>query len=223
MRWLQSFRWPVKLAMLVIALLAVIAIGSGCWLPWDPAAIDLQQRLLPPGAAHWLGTDHLGRDIFSRLLAATRVSLGAVMACLLLVLLIGLAVGGSAGLLGGRAAEQLVLGDISTGASNDISRATQLARKMVGTYGMSEQLGNVAFDAGHDEVFIGKSMAQTRPYSEKTAAEMDGEIRRIMDDAYARCTAILEQYRPQLVEVAEYLLANETMTAEEFEKVFRTE
>ena len=128
-----------------------------------------------------------------------------------------------AGLLGGRAAEQLVLGDISTGASNDISRATQLARKMVGTYGMSEQLGNVAFDAGHDEVFIGKSMAQTRPYSEKTAAEMDGEIRRIMDDAYARCTAILEQYRPQLVEVAEYLLVNETMTAEEFEKVFRTE
>ena len=128
-----------------------------------------------------------------------------------------------AGLLGGRAAEQLVLGDISTGASNDISRATQLARKMVGTYGMSEQLGNVAFDAGHDEVFIGKSMAQTRPYSEKTAAEMDGEIRRIMDDAYARCTDILEQYRPQLVEVAEYLLANETMTAEEFEKVFRTE
>ena len=128
-----------------------------------------------------------------------------------------------AGLLGGRAAEQLVLGDISTGASNDISRATQLAQKMVGTYGMSEQLGNVAFDAGHDEVFIGKSMAQTRPYSEKTAAEMDGEIRRIMDDAYARCTAILEQYRPQLVEVAEYLLANETMTAEEFEKVFRTE
>ena len=128
-----------------------------------------------------------------------------------------------AGLLGGRAAEQLVLGDISTGASNDISRATQLARKMVGTYGMSEQLGNVAFDAGHDEVFIGKSMAQTRPYSEKTAAEMDGEIRRIMDDAYARCTAILEQYRPQLVEVAEYLLANETMTAEEFEKVFRME
>ena len=128
-----------------------------------------------------------------------------------------------AGLLGGRAAEQLVLGDISTGASNDISRATQLARKMVGTYGMSEQLGNVAFDAGHDEVFIGKSMAQTRPYSEEAAAEMDGEIRRIMDDAYARCTAILEQYRPQLVEVAEYLLANETMTAEEFEKVFRTE
>ena len=81
-----------------------------------------------------------------------------------------------------------MLGDISTGASNDISRATQLARKMVGTYGMSDRMGNVAFDAGHDEVFIGKSMAQTRPYSEETAAEMDQEIRRIMDEAYGRCT-----------------------------------
>ena len=126
-----------------------------------------------------------------------------------------------AGLLGGRAAEQLVLGDISTGASNDISRATQLARKMVGTYGMSEQLGNVAFDAGHDEVFIGKSMAQTRPYSEETAAEMDQEIRRIMDEAYGRCRKILEQYRPQLDQVAQFLLQHETMTAQEFEAVFR--
>ena len=128
-----------------------------------------------------------------------------------------------AGLLGGRAAEQLVLGDISTGASNDISRATQLARKMVGTYGMSEQLGNVAFDAGHDEVFIGKSMAQTRPYSEETAAEMDQEIRRIMDEAYGRCREILERYRPQLDQVAQFLLQHETMTAQEFEDVFRRE
>ena len=128
-----------------------------------------------------------------------------------------------AGLLGGRAAEQLVLGITPPGPPQHPPPPPPARPKMVGTYGMSEQLGNVAFDAGHDEVFIGKSMAQTRPYSEKTAAEMDGEIRRIMDDAYARCTAILEQYRPQLVEVAEYLLANETMTAEEFEKVFRTE
>ena len=125
-----------------------------------------------------------------------------------------------AGLLGGRAAEQLVLGDISTGASNDISRATQLARKMVGTYGMSEQLGNVAFDAGHDEVFIGKSMAQTRPYSEKTAAEIDEEISRIIGEAYARCLAILEENRARLVTVAEYLLAHETMSAADFEAVF---
>ena len=127
-----------------------------------------------------------------------------------------------AGLLGGRAAEQLVLGDISTGASSDISRATQMARKMVGTYGMSDRMGNVAFDAGHDEVFIGKSMAQTRPYSEETAAEMDQEIRRIMDEAYGRCREILEQYRPQLDQVAQFLLQHETMTAQEFEDVFRT-
>ena len=123
-------------------------------------------------------------------------------------------------LLGGRAAEKLVLGDISTGAANDIQRATALARKMVGTYGMSEKLGTVAFDTGHDEVFIGKSMAQTRAYSEKTAAEMDEEIRRIIDEAYERCEEILQQYRPQLTEVAEYLLAHETMTGEEFEKIF---
>ena len=128
-----------------------------------------------------------------------------------------------AGLLGGRAAEQLVLGDISTGASNDISRATQMARKMVGTYGMSDRMGNAAFDAGHDEVFIGKSMAHTRPYSEKTAAEMDQEIRRIMDEAYGRCRKILEQYRPQLDQVAQFLLQHETMTAQEFEDVFRSQ
>ena len=123
-------------------------------------------------------------------------------------------------LLGGRVAEKLVLGDISTGASNDIQRATSLARKMVGTYGMSEKIGAVAFDTGHDEVFIGKSMAQTRTYSEKTAAEMDGEIRRIIDEAYARCEEILQRYRLQLDEVAEYLLAHETMTADEFARVF---
>ena len=128
-----------------------------------------------------------------------------------------------AGLLGGRAAEQLVLGDISTGASSDISRATQMARKMVGTYGMSDRMGNVAFDAGHDEVFIGKSMTQTRPYSEETAAEMDQEIRRIMDEAYGRCREILERYRPQLDQVAQFLLQHETMTAQEFEDVFRRE
>ena len=97
-----ALRWPVKLAWLIIVLLAVIALTSSWWLPYDPLAIDLPQRLLPPGGAHWLGTDHLGRDIFSRLLAATRVSLGAVLACLLLVLLLALALGGSAGLLGGR-------------------------------------------------------------------------------------------------------------------------
>ena len=123
-------------------------------------------------------------------------------------------------LLGGRAAEQLMLGDISTGASNDIQRATSLARRMVGTYGMSEKLGTVAFDAGSDEVFIGKSMGHTRPYSEKTAAEMDGEIRAIIDEAYQKAQDILRTYQKQLTEIAEYLLANETMSGDVFESFF---
>ena len=125
-----------------------------------------------------------------------------------------------AGLLGGRAAEEMMLGDISTGASSDIQRATAIARKMVGTYGMSSRLGNVAFDAGTDEVFIGKSMAHTRPYSEKTAAEMDAEIRAIIDEAYEKCREILARYKTELTAVAEYLLEHETMSAEEFETVF---
>ena len=123
-------------------------------------------------------------------------------------------------LLGGRAAEEMMLGDISTGASSDIQRATAIARKMVGTYGMSEKLGNVAFDAGTDEVFIGKSMGHTRPYSEQTAAEMDTEIRAIIDSAYDRCRAILAESKPQLEAVAAYLLEHETMDAEVFESYF---
>ena len=123
-------------------------------------------------------------------------------------------------LLGGRAAEEMMLGDISTGASSDIQRATAIARKMVGTYGMSEKLGNVAFDTGSDEVFIGKSMGHARPYSERTAAEMDTEIRAIIDSAYDRCRTILAESKPQLEQVAAYLLEHETMDAETFEHCF---
>ena len=123
-------------------------------------------------------------------------------------------------LLGGRAAEEMMLGDISTGASSDIQRATAIARKMVGTYGMSEKLGSVAFDAGTDEVFIGKSMGHTRPYSEQTAAAMDTEIRAIIDTAYDRCRTILAESKPQLEAVAAYLLEHETMDAEVFESYF---
>ena len=113
-----------------------------------------------------------------------------------------------------------MLGDISTGASSDIKRATAIARKMVGTYGMSAKLGSVAFDAGTDEVFIGKSMGHTRPYSEQTAAEMDAEIRAIIDEAYGKCREILAKYKEQLTEIAEYLLENETMDAETFNSCF---
>ena len=122
-------------------------------------------------------------------------------------------------LLGGRAAEKLMLGDISTGASNDIERASHIARKMVTAYGMSEKLGSIAFESGHDEVFIGKTMGQTRSYSEKTAAEIDDEVKAIIDRAYARCEEILTARREALTAVAEYLLAYETMTGEEFERM----
>ena len=126
-------------------------------------------------------------------------------------------------LLGGRAAEELMLGDISTGASNELQRATAIARKMVGTYGMSKRLGHVSFNTGSDEVFIGKSMGHTRPYSEKIAAEMDDEIQQILADGYARCTEILKRDREKLQTVANFLLEHETMTAEEFETVFAAE
>ena len=122
-------------------------------------------------------------------------------------------------LLGGRAAEKLMLGDISTGASNDIERASHIARKMVTAYGMSEKLGSIAFESGHDEVFIGKTMGQTRSYSEKTAAEIDDEVKAIIDRAYARCEEILTARREVLTAVAEYLLAHETMTGEEVERM----
>ena len=122
-------------------------------------------------------------------------------------------------LLGGRAAEKLMLGDISTGASNDIERASHIARKMVTAYGMSEKLGSIAFESGHDVVFIGKTMGQTRSYSEKTAAEIDEEVKAIIDRAYARCEEILTARREALTVVAEYLLAHETMTGEEFERM----
>ena len=122
-------------------------------------------------------------------------------------------------LLGGRAAEKLMLGDISTGASNDIERASHIARKMVTAYGMSEKLGSIAFESGHDEVFIGKTMGQTRSYSEKTAAEIDDEVKAIIDRAYARCEELLTARREALTAVAEYLLAHETMTGEEFERM----
>lgn len=122
-------------------------------------------------------------------------------------------------LLGGRAAEKQMLGDISTGASNDIERATHIARKMVTAYGMSETLGSIAFESGHDEVFIGKTMGQTRSYSEKTAAAIDEEVKAIIDRAYARCEEILSAQRDALTAVAEVLLRQETLTAEEFEQI----
>ena len=123
-------------------------------------------------------------------------------------------------LLGGRVAEKLCLGDISTGAGNDIQRATDIARKMVAVYGMSEAIGSVAFEGGHDEVFIGRTMSQGRSYSEAIAAQIDEEIRRVVDGAFRRCEEILTEKRKVLDAVAAYLLENETMERETFLEVY---
>ena len=118
-------------------------------------------------------------------------------------------------LLGGRVAEALFIGDISVGASNDIERATKLAKDMVARYGMCERVGTVAYlDDG--EVFIGRDYQTTKSYSEKVAATIDDEVKLLIDKAYARCHEILSGDRDKLMAVVDYLLANESMTGEQF-------
>ena len=121
--------------------------------------------------------------------------------------------------LGGRVAEQLVLGDISTGASNDLQTATSIARSMVMKYGMSDRLGAISYDSDQ-EVFIGRSMSQARAYSEEVAGLIDEEIKALLDSAYARCQEILSQHQEELERTAQYLLEFETMSAEDFKLVF---
>ncbi len=122
--------------------------------------------------------------------------------------------------LGGRVAEQLVLGDISTGASSDIQKASSIARNMVTKYGMSEKLGTIAYTSESNEVFIGRTMAQSRSYSEEIAGLIDEEVKSIVDTAYRRCEDILSQHRSQLELTAQYLLHHEVMSGETFQKVF---
>ncbi len=119
-------------------------------------------------------------------------------------------------LLGGRTAEKLVLNDISTGASNDIQRASGIARAMVTKYGMSDVLGPISFESDSGEVFLGRDFAQTKSYSEKIAAIIDDEVKGIIDDSYARCEKILTENMDLLTITAEYLLAHETMDGETF-------
>ena len=122
-------------------------------------------------------------------------------------------------LLGGRVAEELVLGDISTGASNDLQNATAIARSMVMKYGMSEKLGAISYDSDQ-EVFIGRSMSQTRAYSEEVAGRIDEEIKALLDGEYRHCREILRSHLDELERTAQYLLEFETMSAEDFELVF---
>jgi len=123
-------------------------------------------------------------------------------------------------LLAGRVAEQLVLDDISTGASNDIQRATSIARSMVTKYGMSEALGTVFYDSEQEEVFIGRDMGHTKAYSEEIAARIDNEIRKIIDDSYGKCTQLLKDNLDRLHVVAQALIEKEKIDGEEFERLF---
>ena len=126
-------------------------------------------------------------------------------------------------LLGGRVAEKLTMDDISTGASNDIERATSVAKSMVTKYGMSDLIGPINYSSGQQEIFLGRDMVETDAISENVAAKIDEEIRRIILEAYAKCEDILKEHMDQLSAVGEYLIRNETMDGDAFEKMFNGE
>lgn len=127
------------------------------------------------------------------------------------------------GLLGGRVAEALVIGDVSTGASNDIERATEIARSMVTKYGMSDKLGPIAFGDQSNEVFLGKDFNHVRNYSESVASQIDEEIERIVKDAYSRTKEILSEHIDKLHAVAQALLKEEKIDGKEFEAIMKGE
>lgn len=126
------------------------------------------------------------------------------------------------GLLGGRVAEEVVLDDVCTGASNDIERATALARDMVTKYGMS-RLGAISFGGDNDHVFLGRDLTTQRNCSDDTAAKIDAEIKRIIDEAYARAKSILEEHKQELVKVSDYLIEREKLSADEFDSIMKGE
>jgi len=122
-------------------------------------------------------------------------------------------------LLSGRAAESIVFGDICTGASNDIERATETARNMVTKYGMSDELGPIAFGTGHDEVFLGKDYGNVRNYSETVAAKIDLEVEKIISNAYEKAITLLKGNISKLKDVAEYLIEHEKMDGDKFKEI----
>ena len=123
-------------------------------------------------------------------------------------------------LLGGRVAEALILNDISTGASNDIERATQIARSMVTKYGMSDRIGTLTLGSSQNEVFLGRDFAQSKEYSEETAAIIDEEVKKIVDKAYNEAKQILTEHIDKLHAVAGILLEKEKIESDEFEQIF---
>ena len=125
-------------------------------------------------------------------------------------------------LLGGRVSEALILGDVSTGASNDLERATKLARDMVTRYGMSDVIGPLSLESGSHEVFLGRDYSSARAYSETVAAQVDEEIKRIVNDGYARCEAILSCHEDQLHLLAQYLIKHEKIDGDTFKRLLET-
>lgn len=124
------------------------------------------------------------------------------------------------GLLGGRAAEELVFNDITSGASNDLERVTRMARTMVTRLGMSDLLGPMVYGQKEELIFLGREISEQRDYSEAVAEQIDQEVRSIVNNAYEKAKDILAQYRDKLDEVAHHLLEVETLTREEFEEIF---
>ena len=124
------------------------------------------------------------------------------------------------GLLGGRVAEKLILGDISTGAKNDIDRASSIARAMVMEYGMSDEIGTISYGSGHDEVFLGRDLGKSRDFSEEIGARIDKEIKRFIDEAYDKAYELLRENTSKLHAVAQALMEKEKLDADEFEKIF---
>lgn len=122
--------------------------------------------------------------------------------------------------LGGRIAEELIFGDITTGASQDIKQASQMARAMVTQYGMSEKVGMIHYGSDEDEVFIGRDLAHTRNYAEETASLIDSEVKRIIDESYAKAKKILQEYEDVLHKCADLLIEKEKIGREEFEALF---
>ena len=126
-------------------------------------------------------------------------------------------------LLGGRAAEDVVLGDVSTGASNDIERATKIANAMVTKYGMSDRVGTIMLGSENQEVFLGRDFGREKNYSEETAAIIDEEVKKIIDRAYATAKEILNQNRDKLDRIAAILIEREKISGEEFDRIFNGE
>lgn len=124
------------------------------------------------------------------------------------------------GLLGGRVAEDIIFNEVSTGASNDFERATQIAREMVTKYGMSKKLGTVQFSHGGGQVFLGKDMSGEPEYSGQIAFEIDKEVQRIIKEQYERCKQILLDHESQLKLIAKTLLTEETLVAEQIQSLF---